>query len=116
MSKLPTPETATQTRLGAHPLSSEYLTEKVKVVAVVPTAGLADPELRDGVWDGGHAGLAPDTGEAGSTKATIAKQSARRRMIAKSLLGDGTNEAGLKRTRGGAGGTCTRSTPGYRST
>ena len=87
MSKLPTPATATHTLLGAHPLSSEYVTEKVKIVAVDPDAGLADPERRDGVWDGGHAGLAPKAGEPASRVTMTAEQSARRRMIAKALLG-----------------------------
>jgi hypothetical protein len=49
MSMLPTPETATHTRSGAHPFVSAYVTEKVKTVAVVPDAGLALPEPRDGV-------------------------------------------------------------------
>ena len=52
------------------------------MVAVVPEAGLAVPELSDGWCAGGHAGLAPNVAVVASRVAMIARRIARRRTIA----------------------------------
>jgi hypothetical protein len=81
MGKTPTPATVTRTQFGAQAFVSEYVTVKVKVVAVVPEAGLAVPERRDGVCAGGHAGLAPNVAVVASRVAMVARRTARRRTM-----------------------------------
>ncbi|HEV8252961.1 MAG TPA: hypothetical protein VGQ66_06215 [Candidatus Limnocylindria bacterium] len=54
----------------------------MKVVEVVPEAGLAVPARSDGVCDGGHAGLAPKVAVVASMVAMVARRSAKRRTIA----------------------------------
>jgi hypothetical protein len=80
---------------------------------VVPEAGLAVPERRDGVCAGGHDGLAPQVAETASRVVMIARVSARRRAIAS--CPPGRCKSSLHRTAGPFRGTCTRSTPEYRA-
>lgn len=79
---VPTLAIVTPTPAGGQPFVSAYVTENVKVVAVVPLAGETPPELRSGSCAGPeHAPLAPLVAEGASRIAMIARVSARRRAM-----------------------------------
>jgi hypothetical protein len=81
MVKVPTPATVTVTALGTQPAESEYFTEKVKSVLVVPVPGVAFPWIKVGVCDG-LLQLAPSAaGAAASMVTVIASGMTRRRRM-----------------------------------
>jgi hypothetical protein len=82
MANGPTPATVTFTELGTQPAESEYFTEKVKSVLVVPVPGVAFPWLRLMVCDGLLQLAASAAGAAASMLAVIASAMTRRRTMA----------------------------------
>jgi hypothetical protein len=81
MAKEPTPATVTFTELGTQPAESEYFTEKVKSVLVVPVPGVAFPWVKLRVCDGLLQLAASAAGAAASMVAVIAIGMTRRRRM-----------------------------------
>jgi hypothetical protein len=75
------PATVTLTELGTQPAESEYFTEKVKRVFVVPLPGVTLPWLRVMACDGLLQLAASTAGAAASMLAVIANGMTRRRRM-----------------------------------